>query len=259
MKQINATPHILEDKIVQDSILAVNRVKEESGKKGFISGGMAVQSYLPYELHRSTVDLDITLLWFGNPSGFRNLILPLKEDLKSKNYEVNFRKRGLTYDLIVSDIEKEDSFIVQHPRWSEKHFKNVKKKSLEREVEHKKSINKKGLCYDVISPEDSSMIKLNRAITFAKKYDLKIPKKNLTDLKKQSDNLISNMVSRFPNVSPSEVALVRLINDCYDIKSISEYQKIDKNYFNEVVRDWRRNENGRIEIYNLLDKLEINH
>ena len=71
MKNYGLTPHKLNDKIVLDGIEAINNLQHENKLAGFISGGMAVSSYLPSENHRETIDLDYTLFFGGNVGDYK--------------------------------------------------------------------------------------------------------------------------------------------------------------------------------------------
>jgi len=55
-KDISLKPHCIKDKIVVDAIKSISSLAQST--PGHITGGMAVQSYLP-DPNRKTVDLDI--------------------------------------------------------------------------------------------------------------------------------------------------------------------------------------------------------
>ncbi len=256
MKPVNLTPHKSEDKIVVDAIKAVNYLKEEKQLKGRIGGGMAVQSYIPSELHRLTIDLDVSLLWHGGAPEFKELSKPLIDYLKANNYQVNLQKKGFAYEFIFNKGTK-DSFMIQHPKYSKNYFER-NKKSLEREIENERILSKKDVSFSVLSPEDLMVGKLNRAIIFSKEYGISAPKDvSLENLKKESERLREGVVSRFSEVSPREVALLRLVNDCYDIQCLNDSVGLNKNYFNEVVKDWKSSKTSVYSFYRLLDKFGV--
>lgn len=255
MKQVHLTQHRLEDFIVKDSIRAVNILKEEKKTKGRIAGGMAVQSYTPKELHRGTIDLDFTLYWRGGISEFKDLCKPLVNYLENQNYNVNFRKKGQVFEITFG--KDKDSFMMQHPRFSRNYFKRIKN-SLEREISNQRTISKEGLNYEVLSPEDLVVTKINRALVFSERYNLWTPKEvSIKSLKKISKKLRNEIVSHSLEISPEKIALLRLINDCYDVKSLSENVGLNKNYFNEVAKDWENYKTNLKDFYGLLEKLEV--
>ena len=125
MKNYGLKPHKLGDKIVLDGIDAINKLQHETGLPGFISGGMAVSSYLPIENHRETVDLDYTLFFNGGVIDYKKITEHLTRTLIEKDYSIEYRKKGTTHDYLVK--RHEDSLLIQHPRKSSNHFIKNKK------------------------------------------------------------------------------------------------------------------------------------
>lgn len=238
-KPVYFKQHTLEEPLVLDGIEAINALEKATGLVGRISGGMGVQGYLPAELHRGTIDLDYSMVWQGNFTDYKELCGPLVDVLKSKGYEPSFKKKGLAFE-ITYNRDSEGSFMIQHPNRSPRHFERIKK-SLEREDEHKRRISRKGVEFDVLSPEDIIATKLHRVLLFANSYELEIPKKEDVEasfLRKTSEELVRDIVSRAPEISPKDVALLRMINDLYDISCLSENIPLNGSYLGEVLEDW---------------------
>ncbi len=253
MKPFHLTQHKLEDTIVKDSIIAINKLKGKTA--GRIAGGMAVQSYIPERLHRGTIDLDFTLYWKGCISEFKELCKPLVSYLKNQNYNINFHKKGQVFEITFGN--KKDSFLIQHPRFSKNYFERIKN-SLGREISNQRTISKEGLNYGVLSPEDLVVTKLHRALLFSEKYNIWTPKEvSVKSLRNFSRKLRNEITSRSLEVSPKKIALLRLVNDCYDIKSLSENIGLNKNYFNEVVNDWKNHKAESKSFLGLLEKLKV--
>ncbi|MBU3907292.1 MAG: hypothetical protein KKA64_03505 [Nanoarchaeota archaeon] len=250
-KEIRRKPHKLDDVIVTESIQSVNIIKQLNKMGGFIAGGMAVQSYIPPEEYRPTIDLDFNLDWLGGAANFKELTEPLKDYLGALGYSIKFRKKGLTYEY---EIEKEgDSFLIQHPRRSKSYFEGDKKKSLRREITNERIVSKEGLKYAVLSPEDLVIHKLTRILKFSEEYDIKIPS---TRLKNSADVLRTDLLSRGDNISPQDIARLRIYYDCVDVKCLSKYAGLNQNYFSEVKKDWR----GYVQddkFKSVLDRLEV--
>lgn len=255
MKPINLTPHTLNDPIVKDGIIAIGDLQDERDERGRISGGMAVESYLPKDLHRKTIDLDYSTLWQGNITNYKSYIEPLLDSLSNKGYDSEVRKKAKSFDLLY--WKDGDSFMIQHPKYSPSFFKRMKP-SIEREVANRRIISRNGIKYPVISPEDLVGTKLHRILLFADKYNLWTPDSvKLTDLRHRSQTLRADIAPRFPEVSPREVANLRMVNDCYDVKALAETFGLNAKYFGEVAEEWRESKIKSEDFFGLLGKLEI--
>ena len=101
MKNYGLKSHKLGDKIVLDGIEAINLLQRENKLPGFISGGMAVSSYLPIENHRETIDLDYTLLFGGGVGNYKQISEPLVKSLTEKGYFIEYKKKGTTHDYFI--------------------------------------------------------------------------------------------------------------------------------------------------------------
>jgi hypothetical protein len=254
-KPVYMKQHILQDDIVLDGIRSINVLKDERKINGRISGGMAVQSYLPRELHRGTIDLDFSLLWNGCSTEYRKLCLPLIDFLEKEGYLVSFRKKGLAYEITYARENGKDSFIIQHPHKSNRHFEKTKH-TLEREIanQHVSKIN--GLEFGTMSPEDLIVSKTNRALIFSERYGLKLPlNKSITSLAIQAQKLKEDILPRGAEACARDVALLRLVNDLYDLKCLSEHVEVDSNYLKQVLSEWGHRQT---EIHDLLAE-EINY
>ena len=255
-KAVQLKLHKLNDPIVLDSICSINYLEEKSGIKGRIAGGMGVQSYIPQSLYRETIDLDFSLIWRGSVTEFKELCNPLIEFLKEKGYDLHVHKKRSTYDAFLS--KEGDSFVIQHPRRSKKYFEE-RRKSLERETVNQRIITKQGISYGVLSPEDLTVTKLHRSLIFSNTYNLWIPKyASVEALRNFSKGIKRKILENFAERSERNIALLKLINDCYDLKCLSENVELNSNYFAEVVKDWEGF--GQIkskDFRGLLDKLEI--
>lgn len=238
-KEVTVKTHTLNDSIVLDGIEAVNRVKGENKLNGHINGGMAVQSYLPSDAHRGTIDLDFRLLWSGGALDFKRIMGSFCEFLQTKGYKTDFSRKGLTFEYSVQ--KGDDSLIVQHQRASPHHFEK-NKVSLEREVANERVKSNGNVQYSVLSPEDLIVRKLGRILVFDDNYGAVLPVQirdmASTDVKKSADELRKSIIDRQAEVSPKEVARLRALFDCYDIKSLAKYAGINESYFNEVATDW---------------------
>jgi len=253
-KPVHLTAMTLEDTIVLDGVKAINILKEERKLKGRIAGGMAVQGYTPKELHRETIDLDYALSWNGSATEYRELCVPLVDFLRNQGYDVSFMKKGLAYEFIYKKENGGGSFMIQHPHRSNNHLGRIQH-TLDREFENQRIVSKNDLSFDALSPEDIIVTKLNRALIFSDRYGLAIPQeKTLSSLKETSTKLRAEIISRTPEVSPRDVALLRLVNDMYDIKCLTDTVGINKKYFEEVLEDW-----GRIDrdFFTFLSQMEV--
>lgn len=257
VKQIRYNSYTLEDPIVSDSINAVQSMKDEDSVKGHIAGGMGVQSYIPSDFHRKTIDLDFSTMWQGSASEFRELTAPIRTFLEEKGYNVDLKKSHLTYDHYLS--KKDDSFMIQHRRESKCHFDRVTKKTIEREVANHHTINRNGLTYEVLSPEDLAVHKLNRAGIFSNSYSLEKPRiSSISKFLERLNYIRDDLISRFDDVSPEEIANLRLFCDLFDVKCLSEFAGFDKSYFNEVVKDYKDISGINPDnLYRSLDRLEV--
>ncbi len=243
VKQICCNSYVLEDPIVLDGIMAVEEIGKGGKISGNIAGGMGVQSYIPERFHRKTIDLDFSTLWQGSLDEFRDMIYPLRHSLESKGYETSLVKRNYTFDYHIS--KGDESFIIQHKRDSKTHFGKLKH-TLERELSNRRRLSNGGISYNVLSPEDLVVHKINRMRIFGSKYDANKPRSN--SIKVLYNNIIdsrTSLVSHFENASPEEIAEFRLLCDTFDVKCLAKYVQLDKSYFNEIVRecseDWGLN------------------
>ena len=255
MKNYSLKPHKLGDKIVLDGIEAINNLQHENKLPGFISGGMAVSSYLPIEDHRETIDLDYTLFFGGNVKDYKLITVPLVKTLTEKNYFVEYKKKGTTHDYFIKF--NGDSFLIQHPRKSPNNFlKN--KKSLEREIDNRRVLSNKDISYAVLSPEDLVIHKLNRVLKFHTAYNVAFPKNMIQeDFKKQIDSLKEEVLNLKDSVTPKMVAKLRLFYDIFDIKSLGKSIGLNKLYFEEVLKDWINNDSTTNNFRETLDRYEI--
>lgn len=257
MKNYGLRPHKLGDKIVLDGIEAVNNTQHESKLLGFISGGMAVSSYLPVENHRETIDLDYTLFFGGGVADYKLITEPLVKNLIEKNYVVEYKKKGTTHDYLIKCDG--DSFLIQHPRRSVNNFiKN--KKSLEREIDNRRIMSNKNkdLSYAVLSPEDLVIHKLNRVLKFHTEYNVAFPKNiSQEDFKKQIESLKEEVLNLKDSVSPRMVAKLRLFYDIFDIKSLGKSTGLNKNYFETALKDWFNQDEMANTFRTTLDRYEI--
>jgi hypothetical protein len=255
MKNYGLTPHKLEDQIVVDGILAINTLKTARAIAGHIVGGMAVSSYLPVEDHRTTVDLDFFVLWGGASRAYRSLVEPLRTALENEGYSIRYKKSGLTHDLIT--VRGGDSFVLQHRRISTPNLeRNLK--SFEREVANHRTVSNEGLSYDVLSPEDLIAHKTSRVVKYRDYYGISLPGCIPLDaLKEIIDDMRANVLALKDSVSPEEVARLRLFYDTYDIRKLASKTGINREYFEEVLRDWTRKSSDETKFRRLLDGFEI--
>lgn len=238
-KEIHLQPHTLHDPIVFEGIRGVNAIISESKIPGCITGGIAVQSYLPPEQHRKTVDLDFVVLCGGGSTGqFRTITNPLVDYLQSRGYDVNFKKKGYTYEFSLA--KSNDALLIQHHRRTPSNYSR-QRESLEREAENSHTYDKDGFQFQVLSPEDLILHKLSRTLIFSSKHGVKIPYSLTTDhLRKDADRIREDVVARLANVSPNEVAKLRLYYDCLDIKSLILSTDINTQYLESSASDWSR-------------------
>ena len=257
VKAVHLKSHVLTDPIILEGIKGVKEIKDKKELQGFIAGGMGVQSYLPEEAYRQTVDLDFSLLWSGNAREFKDKTRPLVDYLKSQDYKVCFRKKGLTYEYVVENDD--DSLLVQHQRRSTNHFEKVKKKTLEREVSNQRVVSKGDLNYAVMSPEDLAIHKLARILLFSDNYDIRFPTAvSIDNLKDSSESMRSNILSRQDSIDPEDIARLRLFYDCFDVKCLANHVGLNKPYFEEALKDWTsRCSTDSRDLYAVLYGLEI--
>ena len=253
--------HNLDDGIVLNSIAAVNEVFEYL--PGHVSHGIAVQSYLPKESFRKTVDLDIDIFFGGGTSSYKEIFQPMKEVLVSQGYEINTKKKGSTFDHFIS--KDGDSYIIQFPRRSQSNFEKKRKKSLEREISNQQIIFRNGITYPVISPEDLVNHKLSRVSNFVDSFDAKVPDYlSREDFKNEADDMravvtysILDTNEKLKEKVRKEIMFqFRVLCDCYDVKALSEFVGLDKLYLDEAISSWENPEKQR-KVYSLMDKLKI--
>ena len=237
-KPVHLTVRNLEDRIVLDGILAINTLKDERKIPGRIAGGMAVQGYTPSETHRGTIDVDYSLLWNGSCTSYKELCAPLVKFLNEKGYEIEFRKKGFAFEIVYKKDGTEGAFMIQHPHRSENYFKRMKH-TLEREVYHQRLVSRDGISFESLSPEDLIVKKINRILTFSHSYGISIPHNHsLPDLRQNSDAIRADIVSRSGEAAPQDVALLRMLNDIYDIQCLNESVGINSRYLSEVLSEW---------------------
>ena len=96
---------------------------------------------------------------------------------------------------------------------------------------------------------------------FSNQYNLWTPKRvSVNSLRDSSRGLREKIKPRFSEIHPRDIALLRLVNDCYDIRVLSENVGLNKSYFREVVNDRMNHTNRNIkknDFYGLLNKLEV--
>ena len=276
MKNYGLKSHKLGDKIVLDGIEAINLLQRENKLPGFISGGMAVSSYLPIENHRETIDLDYTLLFGGGVGNYKQISEPLVKSLTEKGYFIEYKKKGTTHDYFIKC--NEDSFLIQHPRRSYNNF--MKNQAMLYGiigllagglltilfVSNTVNNNNFGMMqmmrirqdYAVLSPEDIVIHKLNRALKFHVEYNVAFPK-NIPqeDFKKQIESLKEEVLNLKDSVTPKMVARLRLFYDVFDIKSLGKSIGLNKVYFEEALKDWFNQETGADNFRKTLDRYEI--
>lgn len=258
MKALHLPPHKISDLIILEGIKGIKAIKEVSRVQGHIAGGMGVQSYLPSEAYRASVDLDFSLLWAGGTADFKAITIPLVDHFKSSGYEISFKKKGLTYEYTLIDPKSEDSLLIQHQRRSNNHFEKSKKQALEREVANQRVITKGDLSYAVMSPEDLAVHKISRVIKFAERFGVALPHKtDIVSLRASSDSIRADVVSRLDNATPEEIARLRLFYDCFDIKCLATYAGLNNGYFREVVKEWSDSPKEVFNYLHLLGKLEV--
>ena len=259
MKSLRA--HNLDDEIVLDSISAVNEVFESL--PGHISHGIAVQSYLPKESFRKTIDLDVDVFCGGGTRFWNELFQPMKEVLISKGYEIDSKKKGSTFDHYIN--KNGDSYIIQFPRRSENNFEKKRKKSLEREISNQRPMLRKGIKYQVMSPEDLVNHKLSRVSNFVDSFGAIVPDYlSREDFKDEAEDMravvtysILDTNEKLKDKVTKEIMFqFRVLCDCYDVKALSEFVGLDKNYLDEGISSWENPEKQK-KIYGLMDKLKI--
>lgn len=254
-QNIMLVQHKMQDPIVKEGVRAINSAREQRNLKGFISGGMAIHSYLPEEECRGTIDLDYNFLWGGQTPEFKELTAPMVEYLKSRGYDISFEKQGLTFEYTMQ--KGEDSLLLQHKRRSATNFEK-NRKSLEREVANKRIITGKEISYPVISPEDLIAHKLNRIINFSKRYEIILPHDLVgRDLRGVADKAREEILQRGIDCPPNAIPRVRVLYDCYDIKSLATHAGLDGKYFEEVLGDWEENTGSSQEMHSLLNRLGV--
>ncbi len=253
--------HNLDDVIVLDSISAVNEIFENL--PGHVSHGIAVQSYLPKESFRKTIDLDIDLFCGGGTGFYRDIFQPMKEVLTSQGYEIDSKKKGSTFDHLIN--KDGDSYIIQFPRRSKGNFEKKRKKSLEREISNQQLIFRNGITYPVISPEDLVNHKLSRVSNFVDSFGAKVPDYlSREDFKDEAEDMravvtysILDTNEKLKDKVRKEIMFqFRVLCDCYDVKALSEFVGLDKNYLDETIKGWE-NPDKQKKVYDLIDKLKI--
>ncbi|MBW6442182.1 hypothetical protein K0A97_00145 [Patescibacteria group bacterium] len=75
IRKLNFLPRTLEDKIVKDSLEAINELKNK--EPIYLVGGMSVQSYLSHKYHRPTSDMDFSYVGPLSYPDFRIMVKPV--------------------------------------------------------------------------------------------------------------------------------------------------------------------------------------
>ena len=253
--------HNLDDEIVFDSLVAVNEIFENL--PGHVSHGIAVQSYLPKESFRKTIDLDIDIFCGGGTSFYKEIFNPMKESLTSQGYEIDSKKKGSTFDHFIN--KNGDSYIIQFPRRSKNNFEKKRRQSLEREISNQRIISRNGITYPVISPEDLVNHKLSRVSNFVESFGARVPDYlNREDFKEEAEDMravvtysILDTNEKLKEKVRKEIMFqFRVLCDCYDVKALSEFVGLDKNYLDEAIESWENPEKQR-KVYDLMNKLKI--
>ena len=253
--------HNLDDEIVQDSLISVNTIFENL--PGHVSHGIAVQSYLPKKSFRKTIDLDVDIFYGGGYKAYREIFQPMKESLISKGYEIDSKKIRSTFDHFIS--KNGDSYIIQFPRRSKNNFEKKRKKSLEREISNQQLISRNGITYPVISPEDLVHHKLSRVSNFVESFGAKVPDYlSREDFKEKAEemraivtySILDTNEKLKKKVREETMFQFRVLCDCYDVKALSEFIGLDKNYLYEAISSWENPEKEK-KMYDLMDKLRI--
>lgn len=250
--------HTIEDKIVQDTYIAFAQIL---GQDKFFSGGMALQMSLPTHLHRGSNDVDmngIPKLSFGE---FKTEINPGIEVLtKDMGYRFKSKKRRHTYDLMISNTEG-DTIILQYPnKGSSIWGRHV----AERENANTQSVQFKGVGLRVLATEDSILHKLVRSSSFISGHDLVTPNPDLSlkELKRRIERYKEDYTLNSFNLDPQEsmrdIARIRLLADIFDIKALTIYKGLDKQYFLEGMEDYSRLREDKSKIVDDLQRINPN-
>ena len=108
------------------------------------------------------------------------------------------------------------------------------------EIEQARIFNEDNVEYRVLAPENIVARKLQRVSAFLKGYDLRLPEKE-SDLKKQLDQWMELRVDaarRLDQLSPQDIAGLRLSADLYDLSALNEYSVLDKTAFSKTCAHW---------------------
>jgi hypothetical protein len=239
-------PLTLDDKIIKDGLEAIGIM---TGKEPYyIVGGIATQSYLPTKCRRPTSDIDLSIVKPLNYADFKKLVKPVEEYLQDNKYAINRRKHSKAFKLEVQHKElPEEKLLIEFSRRGQNAFKKSTKK-LERELEHAKNkiLEERKTTYLVASPEDIAVPKIARSTNSLKRNShmkVLVPKQKV----QLSEDYIAkklNSISCLRDdamLTPGDLELaerLRLISDLYDIRVLSELAGFNKNYLEDVCKDW---------------------
>jgi hypothetical protein len=234
-KDFRLESHILEDDIVSDGIGAINKLGVISGIPSYISGGMAVSSYLPGIPHRRTIDLDFNSLWSGRTEEFWEMARPLEEFLRGKGYKVTNKKQKSTFDVHYDDGTH--GFMIQHQKRSTGAMGRYRQ-MIERELDNVRTISRGSMSYNALSPEDIIIRKLHRIFKFSRQHKLDFP--DLRSLGDLEDHIKKEKKELLGISEPGHLDIIRLRmeHDLYDIKRLGAYTDIDMEYLRSAVPSW---------------------
>jgi hypothetical protein len=211
-----------------------------------VVGGIATQSYIPWNYRRPTSDIDLLVPKALNYEEFRKMISPIASYFQDNGYAVATKKMSRAYAMELTDKNGE-SIIVEVARRNEKNFEKHQKR-LERELKNarKKIIEGKNLTYFVAAPEDIILPKLVRCIGSLKR-DSGLSKLVPMELKGVSAEDAErrlryiNSLREEATYSPADAVLaerLRFVSDLYDMRVLSEIAGLNPDYFKTASEDW---------------------
>ncbi len=206
-----------------------------------VGGGIAVQHYLPSELHRYTSDLDLNPKTYLNSATFKENTKNFVKALEKEGCQINIGKEHYTYDLEVTNDEQK--LIIQTSRRSQAGYEKNKESIVHESDNAIEKVAENGNKYKIFRAEDLILRKASRIVEFMKNYKtVRMPEPQGGGLEKELDELSKEreaIYKNFDNINVEEVIKLRIHADTYDLSTLDLFTELNKDYF-DISRSKRR-------------------
>tara|TARA_Y100000034_G_scaffold117637_1_gene157322 strand:+ start:3398 stop:4186 length:789 start_codon:yes stop_codon:yes gene_type:complete len=251
--------HTIEDNIVKDVYSAISNHSQDNQ---YFAGGMSTQFFLPKDLHRESSDIDMNGTLKYSFSEFEDSVHDGLEELLDKGYKKSKKKQRATFDINLENDE--ELIILQYPRKSSGSYPWLKKVG-ERENANAQKMTYNGGFLRIIPTEDIILHKTLRINSFKENYNINSEKPSsmsLNSLQNSINSLKKDYIINQFNLEPKDanraISKIRLYADIFDIKALSTYKGLDKKYFLEGLKDYKRLKPKKDKLLNWLYSINPN-